>query len=236
MIMEIKSTKKEIIHDFLIPLILELVILFGLMFVFLFVVEKGSLLAEPVMVGDEMSSPTIGRLCFCIFGFIIFILLSYLASSSAKKNNDTAAFWYGFIAGTILWQSAGECAWHFSIGGLNFVPLESIASFPVTILFILLIIYGQKHHSFDWGIWCMIASFACNWLGHYITIGLYPFVQDLFAERIWNVMMSLIVGTLCFIYSMWYLLCRVKTKRGRMFASMLTYIAIGIIALGIMEG
>lgn len=234
--MEVKSTKKEIIHEYLIPLLIESIILFALMLFFMLFIDKGEMLGEVKLVGDEYSSPTLGRLCYFILSFVLFLITSHLASKSAKKGNDTMAFWYGFVSGILLWQSVGECSWHFAVSGTNFVPLESIASFPLAILFVLLIIYGQRHHSFDWGIWCMVASFACNWLGHYITIGLYPFVEGYFVSRTWNVMMSFIVGILCFAYSMWYLLRRVKTKRGRMLASLLTYIAIGIIALGIMEG
>jgi hypothetical protein len=68
----------------------------------------------------------------------------------------------GIIAGILLWQFIGEISWHYSIGGVHFVPFESVTTFPIACLFILLLVYGKKHHSFDRGIWCMLLSFAFN--------------------------------------------------------------------------
>ena len=35
---------------------------------------------------------------------------------TAREGKILPAFWLGYTGGTLLWQSTGECAWHFSIG------------------------------------------------------------------------------------------------------------------------
>lgn len=229
-------TKKEFLLDYLLSLVLELVILFGLMAFCALFIGKGALIGEPKLIGDEMSSPTAGRLVYLFLSFALFLALCITASRFAKAGKDVPAFWCGYASGILLWQSIGEEAWHFSVGGINFVKLESIAAFPVVLLFAALLLYAHRHRSFNWGIWCMIFSFACNWLGHYVTVGLYPFVENLFAPRTWNVWAGSIGGGLMFVFSIIYLITHAKTRKGRMFASMLTYISIGITALSIIDG
>ena len=155
---------------------------------------------------------------------------------SSKENRHYASSFWGFTAGILLWQFIGEITWHYSIGGVHFVPFESATTFPVACLFILLLVYGKKHHSFDWGIWCMLLSFAFNWMGHYVMEGTYPFVASLADRHTWYIGASLVSGACGFVYSIVFLLFRVKTRRGRILASMLTYISIGVTAFGLIEG
>ncbi len=234
--MEIKSTKKQLFREYLIPLLLEYLIMGVLIFCHRTIRNFGVLLAEPKLVGDEMSSPTMGRFVYAVVSFLLFAVFTKLGSNAAKKDKDLCSFWFGFTAGVLLWQSVGESFWHFAVGGINFVVLENITSFPLAVLFVMLMIYGKRHHSFDWGVWCMLLSFACNWIGHYITIGIYPFVEPYIASRPWNVWVSVIFGGLLTIYSFQFLLFRAKTTKGRMLASMMTYIALAIIFFGIAEG
>lgn len=229
-------TKNGFLIDYLLNIVLELIILFGLMGFCALFIYRGDLVGESKFIGDEMSSPTSGRLVFLILSFILALILCITASKFAKADKDIPAFWCGYASGIFLWQSLGEEAWHFSVGGINFVKLESVSSFPVVILFVALIIYAYRHRSFDWGIWCMIFSFACNWLGHYVTVGIYPFVEKLFDSHTWNVCAGSIGGGIMFIFSIYYLLTHADTRKGRMFASMLTYISIGITALSIIDG
>lgn len=229
-------SKRDFFVDYLLSIVLELVILFGLMAFCSLFIYKGELVQTSELVGDEMSSPTTGRLIYMILSFVLALLLCIAASECSKRDKDIPAFWCGYASGILLWQALGEEAWHFSISGIHFVQLESIASFPVVLMFIGLIVYGSKHGSFDWGIWCMILSFACNWLGHYITVGLYPFVESLIESHTWNVLAGSIGGAAMFIISILYLLFRAVTRKDRMFASMLTYIAIGCTALSIIDG
>jgi len=232
----IRSTKKELLTEYLLPLGVEFAILIVCMVAFALCVGLGPLVQEPSYVGEELTKPTAGRLGFGIFALVMWFVMSYLASVEAGKGKDDAPSYLGFAAGIFLWQFIGEISWHFSVDGVHFVPLESVTTFPVACLFILLLVYGKRHHSFDWGVWCMLLSFAFNWMGHYVMEGTYPFVAQWFDEHTWFLAAALVAGTCGFIFSIVYLLFRVRTRRGRILASMLTYISIGVLAFGIMEG
>ncbi len=232
----IRSTKKEIATDYFLPLVVEVVILMLCILPFRILKSIGPMLQEPSFVGDELTKPTLGRLVFGAIALVLWFVFSYIASKEAEKGKDYIPSFLGFAAGILLWQAIGEISWHYSVGGINFVPFESITTFPIACLFIILMVYGKKHHSFDWGIWCMLISFAFNWMGHYIMLGLYPFVEGIIDEHIWHTRTALVSGIIGIIYSIIYLLFRVKTKRGRILASMITYISIGVISFGLMEG
>ena len=232
----IRSTPKEIVSEYLLPLFAELGILILCMIAFSSLVKLGSLIQEPAMVGENLTSPTAGRLVFGILALALWFVFSLAASKAAKKDKHYSSSFFGFAAGILLWQFIGEISWHYSVGGVHFVPFESVTTFPIACLFILLLIYGKKHHSFDWGIWCMLLSFAFNWMGHYVMEGTYPFVASFVDQHTWYVRASLVSGLLGFVYSIIFLLFRVKTRRGRILASMMTYISIGVITFGLIEG
>ena len=233
---KIRSTRKELVLEYLVPLVVEIMILAVSLAAFILFVDLGPMIQEPAMVGDSETMPTVGRLVFGIVVLVLWFVFSCIASDAAKKDRHYASSFWGFAAGILLWQFIGEISWHFSIGGVHFVPFESVTTFPLACLFILLMVYGKKHHSFDWGIWCMLLSFAFNWMGHYVMEGTYPFVASVVDEHTWFVGSSMVSGVCGFVYSIVFLLFRVKTKRGRILASMITYISIGVIAFGLMEG
>lgn len=230
-----KAIKKSILQDYGLPIILQIVVLAVLILVFYYFVSAGPLLQEPEMVGDEMSSPTMGRLVYMFISFFLALGLGIAAHISAKKKNDKRAFWCGFAAGVLLWQSVGEQAWHFSVADVHFVQLEGVQAFPIVILFAILLIYGYKNRSFDWGIWCVIASFACNWLSHYVLVGIYPFVENIIALHDWYVWTGSIFGLLVLSASIWYLIRNYDSLKARLFASMLTYVSIGIVMFSFIE-
>lgn len=229
-------SRKDFFRDYLLSLVLELVILFALMMFCSLFIYKGKLVGECRLIGGEMSSPTTGRLLYFILSFILAFALWLASVRCAGLERDVPAFWLGYTAGILLWQAVGEEAWHFSVGGINFVQLESIASFPLVLLFVTLLVYGYRRRAFDWGSWITIVSFACNWLGHYVTVGIYPFVEQWIDSRSWNVGAGISGGGLVLLISIFYLRSHGTSRKGRMFASMLTYIAIGITALSIIDG
>lgn len=234
--LSVKLNKREIATDYLLSILLELIGLAALMFFCALFIYKGSLIGEEQLVGNEMSSPTVGRLIYLFLSFFLGLALGVAAHRYEKKNKTRISFWCGFCSGIFLWQAVGEEAWHFSVNGIHFVQLESISAFPLVILFVLMIAYGYRFHSFDWGIWCTIISFACNWLGHYVTIGIYPFVAGLIESHGWNVYSGSICGGVMLAVSIRYLLRHGDTLKGRLFASLLTFIAIGIVSLSIIDG
>ena len=199
-------------------------------------IELGPMVEAPALVGDAQTKPTLGRLVFGLTALVLWFIFTFIASKSAKKDKHFVSSFCGFTAGILLWQFIGEISWHYSVDGVHFVPLESVTTFPIACLFILLLAYGKKHHSFDWGVWCMLLSFAFNWMGHYVMEGTYPFVASMVDQHTWYVGASVVSGTCGLIYSIVFLLFRVRTRRGRLLASMLTYISIAVIAFGIIEG
>ena len=232
----IRSTRRELLLEYLLPLFAEFLILAVCILSFYQFYERGPMIESPTLVGEAQTKPTAGRLAFGAAAIVLWFIFTFIASKAAKKDKHYTSSFFGFTAGILLWQFMGEISWHYSVGQVHFVPLENVTSFPMACLFILLLLYGQKHHSFDWGVWCMLLSFAFNWMGHYVMEGTYPFVASMVDQHTWYIGASLVTGIACLIYSIVYLLFRARTKRGRLLASMLTYIAIAVMAFGIMEG
>ncbi|MDO4807870.1 MAG: hypothetical protein Q4A07_11565, partial [Coriobacteriales bacterium] len=220
---QIRSTRPEIIREYLVPLIAEFVMLVVLLMAFMFFTGLGPMVQEPTMLGKMETKPTAGRLAYGIAATVLWFACTYVASRAADKDRHYDSSLMGFAAGLLLWQSVGEISWHFSVDGIHFVPLEKVTTFPLACLFLLLFVYGKRHHSFDWGMWCMLLSFAFNWFGHYITEGTYPFLSSMVDQHVWYVGVSIGAGVLGFAYSIVYLRFRAKTRRGRILGSMLTY-------------
>lgn len=234
--LRVRSTRREILLEYFLPLLAELLILLAAMSLFSLFTKLGPMLEESTLVGDETTKPTLGRLIYGLSALVMWFVISWIASKAAGKDKHYLSSLSGFAAGILLWQFVGEISWHYSVGGVHFVPLENVTTFPIACLFILLMLYGKKHHSFDWGIWCMLLSFAFNWMGHYVMLGTYPFVESLVDQHKWYVLTSAVSGACGLVFSIIFLLFRVKTRRGRILASMITYISIGVISFGIIEG
>ena len=232
---QIRSTGKEIVLEYFVPLLVEFFLLFISVVAFMQCVKLGKNIEEPVMFARQMTKPTAGRMAYGILALVLWLIVTVAASKADREHRHYASSLLGFEAGILLWQFIGEISWHFSVDGIHFVPFENVTTFPLACLFILLLIYGKKHHSFDWGVWCMLLSFAFNWMGHYVMEGTYPFVSDWFDQRTWYLASSAVAGGIGFVFSIVYLLFRARTRRGRILASMFTYIALGVIAFGIME-
>ena len=222
--------------EFLIPLVLEYVVLLTCIRLHRLFIYRGALLGDPVMVGDEMSSPTVGRLAFCILSFLAAVILSALASRKAKAGDAFVPFLYGSFAGTFLWQSLGEDAWNFAVDGVHFIQFESVSVFPLVPVVVLFLIYAVRNDSLDWGIWCTLFSFLTNWWGHYVMLGTYPFVSAFFEESAWNRGISSVSGILLLLLGLYLCLCSAKDSKGRIFSAIVTYAATGILAFGMMEG
>ncbi len=232
----IRSTRRELLWEYFLPLAAEFVILILCMIPFRLLKGLGPMLQEPSAVGAELTKPTACRLAFGVLAIILWFVFTCVASRAAKREKHYMSSFFGFAAGILLWQFIGEISWHYAVGDVHFVPFESVTTFPVACMFILLMVYGKRHHSFDWGVWCMLLSFAFNWMGHYVMEGTYPFFASFVDQHVWYVGASVVSGVCGFIFSIIFLLFRVKTRKGRILASMMTYISIGVLAFGLMEG
>lgn len=224
------------VSEYILPFLSQYVILLACIRLHRLFINKGAYVCPEVMVGDEMSSPTEGRLIFCLMAFAGAVLLTAIASKTAKKGREYIPFFLGLISGTLLWQSIGEDLWNFSVNGVNFVQFESVSMFPVFVLTILFIIYAVKNDALDWGVWCALLGFLCNWLGHYIMLGTYPFVAAYFEESVWNKGIAYGSGSILILLGIYLGVFSARDRKGRLIASIITYIATGIIAFGIMEG
>lgn len=222
--------------EYLVPLLLEYVVLLSCIRLHRLFIYRGPLLSDPVMVGDELSAPTAGRLAFCILSFVAAVVLAVLASRKAKAGDSYVPFLFGSFAGTFLWQSLGEDAWNFAVDGVHFIQFESVSVFPLVPVVILVLLYAARNDSLDWGIWCTVFSFLTNWWGHYVMLGTYPFVSALFEASAWNRGISFVTSGLLLLTGIYLSLCAAKDCKGRIFAAIVTYAATGILAFGLMEG
>lgn len=227
--------EKKLVISFLLVILVE-VLAFGIaMPLYRLIAHSGQLIQEAVDVAGEISEPTLGRLIFTIVFMIVGVGLVPLANLLDKKGKELFSFGVAFLSGVLLWQSIGECFWHFQIGGIQICRIESIQSLPLVIIFVILLIVSGLFFNKNFALWVAVLSFACNWLGHYVTLGFYPIVSNLIDWKLWAYIMSCVVGGIATIMGLILSLFFRKTKKGVYLASMLFFIGIGIIYFGFTE-
>lgn len=235
--------RKTLLYEYLIPFFLQFGVLAFFMFIHRNTVKKGSLLMKSVTIGDEVSSPTLGRLIFMIVAFILGFFLAYVANKLSKdesKKRISASFWCGICSGMLLWQALGEDSWHFGVmteqGFVNFCALENVSVIFISMTFLIFLAYVIRQHALSFGVIIIISSFLCNWLSHYVMLGTYPFVASLVGARTWNLFTGGITGGILVVGSIYYVIVKADRMKNRLFASMMTYIGVAVIVLAIMEG
>ena len=82
----IRSTGKELLFDFFLPLLAEFAILVACIIPFRIFKSLGGMIQEPALVGKEQTMPTAGRLAFGLLALVLWFVCSFLASRSAKKG------------------------------------------------------------------------------------------------------------------------------------------------------
>jgi len=232
----IRLTKREFCQEYLLPVLTMFAMLGGLLLLHGRTVRLGGLLQSPAYTNDTLTSPTVGRLVTVFVSTAAFLLLSAAARGMALCGKMLPAFWLGFPAGILLWQITGEDFWHFSLNGTPYLVPENIVSLPCFLLLILLLYYGQRTHCFDFGIWCVLLSFSVNWIGHYLLLGSYEFVNGYMEKSVWFLWASLVLTVLLLGYSLWYLLRKARSTADRIPAAMLAYLAVSLLVFGIAEG
>ena len=191
----------------------------------------------PHLDDGEAVDPSPTRLAFMCLAFLSAFLFAWLACKKGREGKILPAFWLGYTGGTLLWQSTGECAWHFSIVAddylMCFPHIEGASALILVIVTSILLVYCYRRNAFDWGVWVFILSFIGNWFGHFILIGTYPLVSSLLEEEIWFRDAGLVIGlatVLSALYLNYYL---AQSKQARLCCCLMLYFGIGIIVTGV---
>lgn len=228
---------KTILKEFLLPLLGQFGVLFVAILLHRVFIGLGPNILDPVQIGDEITKPTLGRLCYLIFAFIMFFVCAIVAMKNANKVYFS--FFTGILSGTFLWQMLGEDMWHFGLlehGEIvHFIRLESISVLPFLIPLVIFVVYCATRKNFNWGIISVLVSFFINWLGHYVSHGTYPIFQFVMTEDVWFQIAGCLFGSLIIIISICLAIFKAKTLKTRILCSALLYAGIAIVAFGFME-
>ena len=226
-----KPTKERIVR-LLVAFALE-VASFAVCLTLIKIKDLGPLIQGSVDVSGEMTSPTVGRLVYCIGSFCLAVGLVILSDRFDKAEKNELSFGLSFASGVLLWQSLGETVWHFSVGGTNFVRLECQQSLPIFVVFVIfLFLYGfSKNKCF--ALWTCILSFALNYLGHYTTLGIYPFLSGCADWKTYCITASCVVGIIAIIAGAYLSLFCKNGKKNTYLLSMLIFIGVSVIFFGI---
>ena len=234
------ATRREIARDGIWPIGGILGITAVLVGVFALCLHLGSGMNPviPIHMDDgEMVDPNPMRLAFMLTAFVLAFILAYVADRKGKQGTTMPAFWFGYAAGTLLWQSVGECAWHFSIQEdeylMCFPHIEGASAIFLVILTTILLVYCYRRQAFTWGVWVFLLSFVGNWFGHFVLIGTYPIVHELMEEEVWFRSAGAIFGTLTCIGALLLSIFSARDRKARLCCCLMLYFGIGIIVTGV---
>ena len=231
--------KKWVMKEYVVPFLIMLGITGVGIAAFMVSIGLGNTIAPVTTVGDEMTKPTVGRLIYVIASLIAFVICAIVSERYSKADRVYPAFYYGFVAGMLLWQGIGEGAWHFGYdcegSYVNYFRLESPASLFLVIVFALFTGYIMKNRCLGFGVTCTLCSFLCNWFGHFVSEGTYPLVAKSLEVGTWYAISGIIVGVILSAVAIYLPIKKYKDTKGRLLCSMLLYIGISVISFGFIE-
>lgn len=192
----------------------------------------------PIHVDDgETVDPNPLRLAFMLTALVAAFPFARIADRKGKAGKTLSAFFFGYAGGTMLWQSMGECAWHFSIEGedylMCFPHIEGASAVFMVIITTILLIYCYRRQAFSWGVWVFVLSFIGNWFGHFIMIGTYPLVHSLMEEEVWFKGAGAIIGGLSCLGAILTDIFAARDTKARLCCCLMFYFGIGIIITGV---
>ena len=199
---------------------------------------KGLPPVVPVHIDDgETVDPNPYRFAFMLIGFALSFVLAAISEHKGRQGRTYPAFWWGYAGGTLLWQSVGECSWHFSIKNedylMCFPHLEGASALFLVLMVSVILIYCYEKNSFGWGMWVFLLSFIGNWFGHFIQIGSYPLVSKLIEESSWFQLTGAIVGSLTCVAAILLGVFSARDTKARLCTSLMLYFGLGIIVTGV---
>lgn len=235
-----KSTAREILKECILPMGGILLITVALVAIFYLFLYLGRDMAPviPIHIDDgETVDPNPMRLAFMLTAFVAAFLLAGVANRKSKAGKMFPALWIGYAAGTLLWQSVGECAWHFSIAAddylMCFPHIEGASALFLVAISVILLVYCYRHRVFSWGLWVFILSFVGNWFGHFVMIGTYPLVHTMIEEELWFKIIGLILGGLTCTAALLLAHFAARDTKARLCCCLMLYFGLGIIATGV---
>lgn len=234
------ASSREIMKEGILPLggILGITaVLVGIFFLFMHL-GSGMKPVVPIHIDDgETVDPNPMRMVFMLTGFVVSLILAYFADRKEKMGQILPSFFIGYTGGTLLWQSVGECAWHFSIKGedylMCFPHIEGASAIFMVIISAILLVYCYKRQAFSWGVWVFVLSFVGNWFGHFALIGTYPLVNSLFEEEIWFKSAGAVLGGLTCLGALLLNIYSARDTKARLCCCLMLYFGIGIIVTGV---
>ena len=228
-------------RDCLLPLVAVIMltgVLVAIFALFLWLGHDMSPVIEPHQDDGEWVDPNPMRLCFMLLAFVASFVIAYMADRLSDKGADVLKiFLLGYVGGTMLWQSTGECAWHFSIPTdeyiMCFPHIEGASALIMVIVVTILLLYCYRRRAFSWGVWVFVLSFVGNWFGHFVQIGTYPLVASVMTERVWFNLTGSVIGSLTCVAALLLAFLFARTQKARLCCCLMLYFGIGIIVTGV---
>lgn len=234
------ATTRAIFREGVIPILGILGITVGLVGIFYLCLTLGAGMEPviPIHVDDgETVDPNPMRMAFMLTGFVIAFVLAYFADRKGKDGKVLSSFFTGYAGGTLLWQSVGECAWHFSIEGedylMCFPHIEGASAIFMVVMTTILLVYCFRRQAFSWGVWVFVLSFVGNWFGHFILIGTYPLVHTMLEEDVWFKGAGAVLGILTCLGAILLGVHAARDTKARLCCALMLYFGIGIIVTGV---
>ena len=234
------SSARTILKETYLPLAGIIGITVGLVLLFYACLSAGKGLEPivPVHMDDgETVDPNPFRFLFMILAFAASFVFAALAECKGRRDRMLPAFWWGYAGGTLLWQSVGECSWHFSIRNedylMCFPHLEGASALFLVLTVSVILIYCYERKAFGWGMWVFLLSFTGNWFGHFVQIGTYPLVSSLMEEPAWFRLTGAVIGGVVSIAAVLMGIYAARDTKARLCTSLMLYFGIGIIVTGV---
>ena len=234
------ATTRAILREGVLPILGILGITVGLVGIFYLCLTLGAGMEPviPIHVDDgETVDPNPMRMAFMLTGFIIAFVLAYFADRKGKNGRVISSFFTGYAGGTLLWQSVGECAWHFSIESedylMCFPHIEGASAIFLVVMTTILLVYCFHRQAFSWGVWVFVLSFVGNWFGHFVLIGTYPLVHTMLEEDVWFKGAGSVLGILTCLGAILFSVHAARDTKARLCCALMFYFGIGIIVTGV---
>ncbi|MCQ2580210.1 MAG: hypothetical protein MJ159_05900 [Treponemataceae bacterium] len=238
---------RALFKDFFLTFLIQFAILIAALVLYALILGSplnSNVLQEIRIVGGEETAPHLARLIYMIFAFCAGIAGIFIVQILEKKEKSDAAFWAGIISGLFLWQSIGECSWHFAIPCftegetvLNYLPrIEGPSAAMLIIPYLVVLGFLIKNKTFSFGMLALILSFTGNWAGHFISVGTFPVVSRLIEETSWYKLSGTVYGLVLAAAGLFNAIKEGKNRQQKMIWSIVFYFGIAAIPLAFMEG